>query len=295
MPTQKIFARSSTGKVTEIQTLTPIVQGPVTPNGTVTGTLAEEPATYSNGDTIQLGANFANGSFPVTFYEEGPADTWTPLGTVQSNSSGNAYFKTYEVDGSKKVFARKTNNDRTEVDTIAPSPKVTLDILRDCPTNDCATTATASGVLDPSLAEGVPVTLQYPSGSSWVTDRQPGQHGRRRQGRDPVLPRRREPVVDPHLPPRGGRRNLEPDQVHARADAARQERPARRRRQGCLPGDDGNGVHRRGHPAGGRHREDDRRQAGEVRRARQLHGELHQEAVQAEVPRQAAQRRTSSA
>ena len=165
---QKIFARSSTGKVTEIQTLTPIVQGPVTPNGTVTGTLAEEPATYSNGDTIQLGANFANGTFPVTFYEEGPADTWTPLGTVQSNSSGNAYFKTYEVDGSKNVFARKTNNDRTEVDTIAPSPKVTLDILRDCPTNNCATTATASGVLDP-VAEGVPVTLQYQSGSSWVT------------------------------------------------------------------------------------------------------------------------------
>ena len=75
---QKIFARSSTGKVTEIQTLTPIVQGPVTPSGTVTGTLAEEPATYSNGDTIQLGANFASGTFPVTFYEEGPADVWTP-------------------------------------------------------------------------------------------------------------------------------------------------------------------------------------------------------------------------
>ncbi len=164
-PRRRSSPSSSTGKVTEIQTLTPIVQGPVTPSGTVTGTLAEEPATYSNGDTIQLGANFASGTFPVTLLQGGPGRHLDPLGTVQSNSSGNAYFKTYKVDGSKRVFARKTNNDRTEIDTIAPSPKVTLDILRDCPTNNCATEATAYGALDP-VAAGVPVTLQCQSGAA---------------------------------------------------------------------------------------------------------------------------------
>jgi hypothetical protein len=165
---QKIWARSSTGRVTEIQTLTPTVPGPVTPDGSVTGSLAATPTAYAKGDTIQLGANFASGTFPVEFYGEGPADTWNKLATIQSNSSGNAYFKTYAVNGTQRVFARKTNNERTEIDTITPSPKVTLDILRDCTGNDCGSTATAFGVLDP-VAENVPVTLQYQSGSSWNT------------------------------------------------------------------------------------------------------------------------------
>jgi hypothetical protein len=170
---QKMFARSSTGKTTEIQTFTPTAAGPVTPNGPVTGSLAATPAEFSDGDTIQLGANFPNGTFPVEFYGEGPEDTWTKLATVQSNSYGNAYFKTYQVNGTQRVFARKSNNDRTEVDTLVPSAKTTLSIQRDCTGNDCTpetgpSTATASGVMDP-VTEGVPVTLQWLNAGTWTT------------------------------------------------------------------------------------------------------------------------------
>ncbi len=164
---QKVFARSSTGKVTEVQTLTPTVPGPVSPNGTVTGTLAPTPAAFGDGDTIQLGANFPSGVFPVEFYGEGPADVWTKLATIQSNTHGNAYFKTYEVEGTQQVFARRTNNDRTQVFTVTPSAKTTLSIQRNCDENSCTGTATASGVLDPATA-GVSVRLQRLSGSSWT-------------------------------------------------------------------------------------------------------------------------------
>ena len=166
--TQKIWARSSTGRVTEIQTLTPTPVGPVSPNGTITGSLAATPTAFGNGDTIQLGANFPDGSFAVEFYGEGPADTWTKLATIQSNSSGNAYYKTYEVDGVQRVFARRTNNNRTEVDILTPSAKPTLSIQRNCSVNNCTGNATAFGVLDP-VAAGVPVTLQRLSSGSWVS------------------------------------------------------------------------------------------------------------------------------
>ena len=167
---QKVWARSNgTGApVTEIQNLSPTPVGPVSPNGPQTGTLAPTPTGFGNGDTIQLGANFPSGTFAVEFYGEGPADTWTKLATIQSNSSGNAYYKTYEVDGVQRVFARRTNNDRTQIFTVAPSAKPTLSIQRDCNGNSCTGNATASGALDP-VAAGVPVTLQRLSGSSWVS------------------------------------------------------------------------------------------------------------------------------
>ena len=165
--TQKVFARSSGGPTTEIQTLTPTPVGPVSPNGTQTGTLSPTPTGFGNGDTIQLGANFPSGTFAVEFYGEGPADTWTKLATIQSNSSGNAYYKTYKVDGIQRVFARRTNNDRTQIFTVTPSAKPTLSIQRNCPTNSCTTNATASGALSP-VAAGVPMQLQRLSGSSWV-------------------------------------------------------------------------------------------------------------------------------
>ncbi len=165
--TQKVFARSSGGPITEIQTLTPAPVGPVSPNGNVTGTLAATPAGFGNGDTIQLGANFPDGTFAVEFYGEGPTDTWTKLATIQSNSSGNAYYNTYEVDGVQWVFARRTNHDRTEIDTLTPSAKPTLSIQRNCNENVCTGNATASGALDP-VAAGVPMQLQRLSSGSWV-------------------------------------------------------------------------------------------------------------------------------
>ena len=62
---------------TESRPLTPTAAGAIAPTGPDTGTLTETPTTFEIGDTIQLGANFPNGTFPVTLYEEGPAGTWT--------------------------------------------------------------------------------------------------------------------------------------------------------------------------------------------------------------------------
>ena len=173
---QKVFAKTSAGKVTEIHTLDPTPPVPVTPNGPVAGTLTPTPATYSTGDTIQLGANFPSGTFPVSFYEKGPDDVWNLLTTVQSNTSGNAYFKTYKVTGAKTVFARKANNERTPELAITPLAKPTLSIQRDCTGNDCDPTATASGRLEPAQ-EGVSVALQYLNSGTWTNIGNPAVSG----------------------------------------------------------------------------------------------------------------------
>ena len=101
-------------------------------------------------------------------YREDSPDTWVAVATRNSNSSGDATFSAFSVTtASQRVFARKTNNTRTEVDTITPSPVMTLNIQRDCAGNDCAKTATARGDLDPVEA-GRSFTLQRLSGTSWV-------------------------------------------------------------------------------------------------------------------------------
>ena len=91
------------------------------------------------------------------------------MGTKKSNSSGDATFTGFPVTtATQRVFARKSNNDRTEIDPIVPSPKTTLSIRRDCTGNNCDGTATAYGALDP-VQEGRVFTLQRQSGSSWVS------------------------------------------------------------------------------------------------------------------------------
>jgi hypothetical protein len=163
---QKFYARTSAAKVTEIHTLTPTVPGPVDAEGPVEGVLTPKPTAFAEGDTIELGANFPSGTFPVTFYKQAPDNSWIPLASIQSNSSGNAYFKSYKVVKGEKVFARKSNNDRTEILTITPAVTPQLSIQRDCSGNTCSGTATATGVLDPPAA-GVSVRLQWKDGSSW--------------------------------------------------------------------------------------------------------------------------------
>ena len=141
----------------------------VAPTGAVTGKLTESPTTYSAGDTISIKANFPNGRFPITLYKEDSPNTWTAVATRNSNSSGDATFSGFPVTtASQRVFARKANNTRTEVDTITPTPVATLSIRRDCTGNDCGMTATARGTLDP-VEEGRSFKLQRKSGSSWVS------------------------------------------------------------------------------------------------------------------------------
>ena len=167
--TQKVFARTPGGNVTQLLTLTPTPAVVVTPNGPDTGNLTESPTTYPVDSAISITANFPDGTFPITLYKEGPADTWTAVATKTSSSSGNATFTGFPVTSAdQRVFARKTNNDRTEVDVISPTRVATLSIRRDCTGNTCGNMATAYGELEPAQ-EGRVFRLQRLSGSSWVS------------------------------------------------------------------------------------------------------------------------------
>ena len=172
--TYRVHAASSGGNPavdSESLTVTTVTPPPgvITPNGPDTGSLTESPSTHPIGSTVSITANFPNGTFPITLYQEGPADTWTEVATQTSSSSGNTTFTGFPVTAAdQRVFARKTNNDRTEVDTISPTRVVTLSVRRDCTGNDCGSTATAYGVVDP-VQQGLVFKLQYKSGSSWKT------------------------------------------------------------------------------------------------------------------------------
>ena len=113
-------------------------------------------------------ANFPDGVSTVKLYKEASGGSWDEVATDESNAAGNAYFYDYQVTEPQRLFARKSNGDRTEIDTVAPISKVSFDMQRDCSGNNCGTTATATGVLDPAHAGRV-FTLQRQSGSSWVT------------------------------------------------------------------------------------------------------------------------------
>ena len=153
-------------RYSEVLHLTPVVPPTVTPTGPDTGNLYQSPTTFDEGDKIKLTANFPSGSFSISLYKETDQDVWSLVEKKPSNSSGNADFLDFPVTGTQRVFARKTNNDRTEVDLISPTPK--LSIRRDCTGNDCSSTATAYGELDPAQ-EGQVFKLQRQSGTSWVS------------------------------------------------------------------------------------------------------------------------------
>ncbi len=152
-----------------LQPQAPPPPGTILPNGPDTASLTENPTTYSDGDQISLVANFpkTSNTFPITLYKETAPDEWSVVATKTSNSSGDATFTGFPVtSATQKVFARKANNDRSEVDLIAPTPKTTLSVRRDCPTSSCGDTATAYGELKPAQ-EGRLFKLQYKNGSSW--------------------------------------------------------------------------------------------------------------------------------
>jgi serine protease len=85
------------------------------------GNLYEDPTTFSEGQLIKITANFPDGRFNVTLYKETAPGTWTAVGTDDSNSSGNAYFLNYQVNGTQKLVAVTSTGKRTEVDTLTPS------------------------------------------------------------------------------------------------------------------------------------------------------------------------------
>jgi hypothetical protein len=99
------------------------------PGGTVAGTLNlwnSAAGPYETGQQIQLQANFSGGPRQVDLYREGPAGTWTSVGSQLANSNGNAYFTYTFVTGTQRLYAEDANGLETEIDTFnatAPVPQ----------------------------------------------------------------------------------------------------------------------------------------------------------------------------
>ena len=122
---QKLYARITSGTKqgrTEVDTLIPRRPEVVTPTGPETANLYQDPTTFAEGQAIKITANFPSGDFLVTLYRETSPGVWAAVATDQSNSSGNSYFYDYRVNGTQNLFARKGNGERTEVDTLTPTP-----------------------------------------------------------------------------------------------------------------------------------------------------------------------------
>ena len=144
----------------DILHLNPLPPEVITPSGPDTGNLYEDPEIFTEGQKIALTANFPSGTFPITLYKEGPVDTWTAVATKTSNSSGNATFSDYTVEGTQNLFARKTNGERTEVDTLTP----TVILPENFP--DTGSLTTPTGIYDGRTGT---VTANFASGTFGIT------------------------------------------------------------------------------------------------------------------------------
>ncbi len=85
---------------------------------------------------VQLYANYPNGNFTVSFYKQDGA-SWTKIGQVASNSSGNAYYPNYTItSGDQTIFAETSTDLETNTRTITgtATPQSTTATL-DPPTN----------------------------------------------------------------------------------------------------------------------------------------------------------------
>jgi hypothetical protein len=90
------------------------------------GNLYQDPASYIEGQTIKLTANFpsSDANQVVTIYRESTAgsnDYISTGKTDEANKYGNAYVQ-YEVTGDQKIFARAGNGHVTEIDELNPEP-----------------------------------------------------------------------------------------------------------------------------------------------------------------------------
>ena len=91
---------------------------------------------FEEGQTVQLYANYPNGNFTVSFYKQDGA-SWTKIGQVASNSSGNAYYPNYTItSGDQTIFAETSTDLETNTRTITgtATPQSTTATL-DAPTN----------------------------------------------------------------------------------------------------------------------------------------------------------------
>ena len=116
--TQEVYARSSDNHCTETATLTPVAINPE--SFPQTGALATSPTTFYDGRSITVNANFPSGTVGITLFKETDPGVWTAVAQKTSNSSGDASFSSYQVNGTQKLFALTSTGNRTEVDTLTP-------------------------------------------------------------------------------------------------------------------------------------------------------------------------------
>ena len=118
---QKLYARASNGKtgITNTKTVTPLPKAE--PSANPTGVLTAEPSFFTEGQQVKIVADFPSGEFYVTLYRKA-GDLWAPLSKVKSNSSGNASFAGYTVQGGEQLFAQKASGDTTDVKTLTVTP-----------------------------------------------------------------------------------------------------------------------------------------------------------------------------
>ena len=76
-----------------------------------------QPTVFTEDQKVQVVANFPDGVADVGLYRKTDG-IWVKVGTDESSTAGNAYFKDYVVKGGEELFARKSNGDDTEVDTL---------------------------------------------------------------------------------------------------------------------------------------------------------------------------------
>ena len=83
---QKLYARATNGKtgITNTKTITPTPKAE--PSANPTGVLTAEPSFFTEGQTVQIVADFPNGEFDVTLFRKS-GDLWVPLGKVKSKKA----------------------------------------------------------------------------------------------------------------------------------------------------------------------------------------------------------------
>ena len=98
------------------------VSGSLNPWNDSTGSAIDPPPTsFEIGQVVRLQANFGNGARAIKLYKKVGATT-TLVATVQSNTSGNAYFNYPVVSGSQQLWAEDPTDQETETDTYTGNP-----------------------------------------------------------------------------------------------------------------------------------------------------------------------------
>ncbi len=163
--THNLYARITSGKKagrTEVRTLTPAPPEVAAPEAE-TGRLTVSPQPFLRGESVKVTANFPKGEFDVGLFKETGPDAWTQVSKKESNSSGDASFSKYRVDGEQKVMARVLSGKkrgRTPVVTLTPEV-----VSPDGTVTGTLTTTPASFAVGKSLT----VLADFPKGSSDIT------------------------------------------------------------------------------------------------------------------------------